>query len=286
VSFEPLEVLGKLDRPGRVFLDVGLPEGDVHEVVIHELCHALDHQERLMKRSPIEAFDALADVLDELEYQADTRAQRPARHRGETLALLCEQDLLVSAAAAGSDCAHDTTVAVALSWVHEHVWREVDIAVQEVPLGARVFTPVLGDVPDELTVRSTEDPETLKLVLGSQGPAKSRETVELWVDRWTGARVEEHPAARPSSHDVPAGHPEGAITLGLPDGPAWALGISNPSPWYQPFARSYVFVDGTWAVDPRCVLDEHDVFDVVEHHGEVLYAWTDGHTVSWAALEL
>jgi hypothetical protein len=156
--------LGAYGRISRTIRIDDRPMGRLQreEVVFHELCHALDYQERLVQRRS-DLWQALDEAFAARGRSPGPSGVRQRRVDAERFAILCEQGP-VWAQLVERECPADDLQPFAdlAAWLLDDVWTA------EVPTPATLGTPVMWEAPFEpklLHIRAWPDGHSFGLTV-------------------------------------------------------------------------------------------------------------------------
>jgi hypothetical protein len=279
VEFKALNRVAGLFRrgPARVLLDDSLSPMDVHVMLRHELCHALDHAEGLLDdKTP--SFDEYGDILAEKNvlYAGDGARDR----RSEALAHVCETGPLGTVAFA-TPCTGEPRIGSDLgSWTRSEVWK----GFEPPPEGPKLGQPAAGTsyAPSgewqTFDITSTLEPDRVTLHVGY---LDSSAAIEVDVNTGEFASYADSAA---SSDDPPDGLPPASYELafGWPDGPGGAV-AEFKLPYLLPKALRLLASDGDgwFFVGDGCIAEDEGRWDVFTADGRVWFATGDGTSVEW-----
>jgi hypothetical protein len=257
----------------------------IPDVVRHELCHAIDHQEMLAPAIG-GALDRLIPALAEEGAFAATGEfegyPTPEDQRKETFADMCNRGPEVAALLAEA-CPDDPyEVSPVFAWMSDQVWS-----------GDTWFPPSAAALGAEVSWQAVAPVDVLHVSAGYLGGSPF---FNLWlgfaslVDPYTGEVVEYDPdlevGEETNDLDVHAVVPFDGGTVssqeGWSDGPASALAEAT-LPHLGTYQRIvYRPAPGPWERVADLCPDE--VMDLVALDERVWYVWADDDLVSWTAL--
>jgi hypothetical protein len=276
-------------RPQRsVVVESSTPLHEVRQVVRHELCHALDFAEDLV-RDPSDLFDHLGGQVEARLQEGVDLSDRGLR--GEAFALVCEQAPLTMHLLA-EPCSHEDPLASsAATWLVDRVWTSF-----RPPLAAPLGTPVPftggasveGQSWTDVTVRSTSDPALVYVTLfDGEWP------VARHADRETGEVVDSNadPIFLLSADDLYVAEPPLSgffLPLGSVEGPTIGF-LKFDIEGIDMVQDRILWRDsdtGDWApIGSGCVPEPGEELDVFIGGDRAWTSWLEDNQVYWAPIE-
>ncbi len=268
-----------------ILIDDALTPLDARIVLRHELCHALDSEERLLE-APLEVFDRWsAGVVVE----DDVAAWEEARSaRSELLAEACEVGP-IGATALSFPCVGDhEALSDVAAWVESNVWQGVTPDIAAPPTMHASFEPPIESwwtislSPTEVEsalkwAASTTDGSPADFVIG----AVDLDTGEL-LPPWP--IIDGVPDETFAPHDVPLGAMRSEIAIGWVDGPAAILATYTIEGLDPSDPRGVLYDGTTWRATELCFPEQTAAHAFFTARAELWTAWEGEHMLSWGSL--
>jgi len=289
-------------RPPSVWLRPQLSGGDLRAVLRHELCHAVDYQDKLLSRSH-DAFDGLVEhpppAMSSTLRQEIRDRPNDRRRRSEVFATICESGPLATALLLSSCEPRSWDLVGAAAFLSDEVWTgRPDVAMRpsdgwgsdEVSSPAPFTADGLRasgaeGVPVAALSLFTHDYEesVLKLVNTEDG-SEVVERTEMSVDSVYAGFEVEPPADAPTYPDYdPASAVAPTVAAASSAGAARIIVDYRAGPVIRRMAPQVVVHDGAqWSVvDGACPTEASAVFVA----DDTLYVgWADEESVRWRAV--